>query len=86
MGKKFERCVKKVRESSKKVNPYAVCKASINISRELRIGTNIEMKEHGFPIVISKKIARDHIKEFPKYYTHRRYGLIVIEKMMRKIK
>lgn len=30
MPKKLDRCVRKVRKSSPKVNPYAVCKASIN--------------------------------------------------------
>lgn len=69
MGKKFERCVKKVRHKSKKVNPYAVCKSSINMSRELKIGTMIERKEHGFSYAISKKIARDHIRENRNYYS-----------------
>lgn len=54
--------------------------------RELDTGTRIERKEHGFSIPISRKIAMDHIKEFSKYYTHKRYGLIVIEKKMKKLK
>lgn len=58
-------------------------KVAIN-RRELKIGTRIERKEHGFNIKISKKIAMDHIKEYPQYYTHKRYGLIVIEKKMKR--
>lgn len=54
--------------------------------RELAIGTMIEKKEHGFNLIISRKIAMDHIKESPKYYTHNRYGLIAIEKKLKKLK
>ena len=54
--------------------------------RELEIGTRIEKREHGFNSRISRKIARDHIEENPKYYTHRKYGLIVIEKKLGKFK
>lgn len=53
--------------------------------RELDIGTRIERKEHGFSLAISRKIARDHIEEFPKYYTHKKYGLIAIEKLMKRL-
>lgn len=52
--------------------------------KELRIGTMIEKKEHGFCMRISRKIAMDHIQEIPKYYTDKKYGLIAIEKKMRK--
>lgn len=52
--------------------------------RELDIGTRIERKEHGFNLQNSRKIAMDHIREFPRYYTDKRYGLIVIEKKMKK--
>ena len=58
------------------------------IEKELKIGTAVEKREHGFSIIISRKIARDHIKEFLKYkrlyYTDKKYGLIIIEKKMRK--
>lgn len=54
--------------------------------RELEIGTRIEHKEHKFSIPVSRKIAHDHIKEFPTYYTHKTLGLIAIEKRMRKLK
>jgi len=54
--------------------------------KELEIGTKIEKKEHGFSMAISRKIALDHIKEFPKYYTDKRYGLIIIEKKLRNKK
>lgn len=88
MGKKLERCVKEVKKKSKNINPYAVCRASLNksIKRELEIGTRIERKEHGFNLNISRKIAKDHIKEFSKYYTHKTYGLIAIEKKLKKLK
>lgn len=88
MGEKFERCVKKVKIENKRVNPYAICHASFNksIKRELDIGTRIERKEHGFNLKISKKIAMDHIREFSKYYTHRIYGLIALEKRMKRLK
>lgn len=52
--------------------------------RELDIGTRIERKEHGFCVRISRKIARDHIEEFPKYYTDKKYGLIAAEKKMKR--
>lgn len=54
--------------------------------RELDIGTRIERREHGFSIAVSRKIARDHIEEYPRYYTDKRYGLIVVEKNMTKRK
>ena len=50
--------------------------------RELDIGTRIERREHGFSITVSRKIARDHIERYPRYYTDKRYGLIVTEKRM----
>ena len=53
--------------------------------RELDIGTRIERKEHGFNLRISRKIAMDHIKENPRYYTHKKYGIIAIEKKFKKI-
>lgn len=58
--------------------------AMVVSKRELEIGTRIERKEHGFNIRISRKIARDHIEEFPRYYTDNKYGLIAIEKKMKK--
>lgn len=88
MDKGLERCIKKVKKKINRVNPYAVCRASMNksIKREIDIGTRTERKEHGFNLRISRKIAMDHIKETPKYYTDKRYGLIAIEKKMRKLK
>jgi len=53
--------------------------------KELEIGTKIEKEEHGYSNIISRKIATDHIKEFPKYYTDKKYGLIAIEKKMKKV-
>ena len=54
--------------------------------RELEIGTRVESKEHGFNLRISRKIAMDHIKEFSKYYTHKVYGLIAIDKKIKSLK
>ena len=65
---------------SKKIN-RCVGKA---FERELRIGTRVEKIEHLFSIAVSRKIALDHIREFPKYYTDAKYGLITIEKKMKK--
>jgi len=54
--------------------------------RELIIGTRIEM-EHArlFPKAVQRKMARkiaqDHIKEFPQYYSK---GLIPMEKKLKK--
>lgn len=45
-------------------------KVAIN-RRELEIGTRIEKREHGFNLRISRKIAMDHIKGHPKYYTRK---------------
>lgn len=57
-----------------------------NRKRELKIGTKIEL-EHArlFPKRLqkpmAKKIAQDHIKEFPCYYTK---GLIPMERKLRR--
>ena len=85
MPKKIERCVRRVKKKSPVVNPYAVCRASVmkTTARELTIGTRIEKKEHGFNMKISRKIAMDHIKEHPRYYTDKKYGIVVIEKKMK---
>lgn len=50
--------------------------------RELKIGQKIEM-EHTKSKKVALKIAKQHICEFPKYYTK---GLIPMEKKLRKIK
>lgn len=54
--------------------------------KELYIGIKIERKEHGFNLRISRKIAMDHIKEFSRYYTDKKYGLIAIEKRVKRLK
>lgn len=36
--------------------------------KELKMGIEIE-KEHTDDIQLAKKISKDHLKEFPKYYT-----------------
>jgi hypothetical protein len=49
-----------------------------DIKKELSIGTKIEM-EHTDDKEEAKKIAMDHIKEIPDYYTDSEYGIIAIE-------
>lgn len=61
------------------------CAMGIN-KRELEIGTRIEKREHGFNLRISRKIAMDHIKEFGRYYTHKTYGLIALEKKLKRLR
>lgn len=51
-----------------------------NIKKELGIGWKIEL-EHGLGKKKAKKIAMDHIKEFPCYYSK---GLIPMEKRLKK--
>jgi len=50
--------------------------------KELRLGREIEM-EHGLGRKMALKIAKDHLKEFPCYYTK---GLIPMEKKLKKLK
>ena len=70
-----------------------------NIKKELKIGTKIETehrntinwlkglveKNNKFPTnkEIQASIAREHIKEFPNYYTK---GIIIMEKRLKKSK
>jgi hypothetical protein len=59
-----------------------------NFDKELKLGENIEL-EHAknFPKskqkLMARKIAKDHIKEFPCYYSK---GLIPLEKKLTKLK
>lgn len=57
-----------------------------NRRKELKIGRKIEMEHaHLFPkqlrTKMASKIAKDHIKEFPCYYSK---GLVQMEKMLKK--
>lgn len=52
-----------------------------DIKKELKIGTKIEM-EHTKSKKVAKRIAIDHLKEFPRYYTK---GLIPMEKRLKKL-
>jgi len=57
-----------------------------NINKELKLGTKIEMEHKSlFPKNIQKimaeKIAKQHIKEFPCYYSK---GLIKMENKLRR--
>jgi len=60
--------------------------ARCNKKKELKIGTKAEM-EHAklFPknlqLSMAKRIAKDHIKEFPCYYSK---GLIPLERRLKK--
>ena len=49
--------------------------------KELKLGTKIEM-EHTRSKRIAKKIACDHLREFPKYYSK---GLIPMERRLKKL-
>ena len=58
-----------------------------NLKKELRIGKKIELEHAGlFPKNLQKKmtikIAKDHIKEYPCYYSK---GLIPMEKKLIKL-
>lgn len=59
-----------------------------NKNKQLRIGISIEMEHaHNFPKnlrkVMAKRIASDHIKEFPCYYSK---GLLPMESKLRRLK
>ena len=51
-------------------------------NKELEIGTKIEM-EHTNSRVVAMKIAIDHLREFPNYYTK---GLLKMEKRLQDSK
>lgn len=51
-------------------------------NKELKIGEKVEL-EHGLGKKMAIKIAKDHIKEFPCYYSR---GLIPMEKKLRRMK
>jgi len=48
--------------------------------KELKIGTKIEL-EHTKSLVRAMKIAKDHLREYPNYYTK---GLIPMEKKLKR--
>ncbi len=49
---------------------------------ELKIGTRIEM-EHTKSKKVAEKIAKDHLREFNKYYT---LGVLPMEKRLKKLR
>lgn len=49
--------------------------------QELKIGSRIEM-EHTKSKRLATKIAKDHFREFPNYYTK---GLVPMEKKLKKL-
>lgn len=61
------------KESNKRIN-----------KKELEKGAKIEM-EHTKKKSVAKKIAADHLKEFPKYYNNKT-GLPAMEKRLKKNK
>lgn len=48
--------------------------------KELAAGTEIESKEHGVSRAAGKRIAKDHLDEFPRYYSY----LIGMEERMQE--
>lgn len=52
------------------------------IKKELKIGTKIEM-EHTNSKKVAQKIATDHLKEFPHYYTK---GILPMESKLKRNK
>lgn len=50
--------------------------------KELAIGKKVEM-EHTKSTKVAERIAKQHLCEFPKYYSK---GLIPMEKRLRRIK
>ena len=50
--------------------------------KELKIGTRVEL-EHTKSLKRARKIAMDHLKEYPCYYTK---GLIPMERKLKKLK
>jgi hypothetical protein len=52
-----------------------------NYFSELKIGKKIEM-EHGLGKPMAQKIAQDHLKEFPCYYSR---GLLPMERKLRQL-
>ena len=92
IGKEFSKAamstgvtdLKKIRfsESTKKLSEKDIAdlhnKDIKDIKKEISIGTTIEM-EHTDDKEEAKKIAMDHIKEVPDYYTDSEYGIIAIE-------
>lgn len=53
-----------------------------NIEKELKIGQKIEL-EHHVSLKRARKIAMDHLKEFPCYYS---VGLLPMEARLKKLK
>ncbi len=51
------------------------------ITKELRIGTKIELEHTRFRKV-AEKITKDHLREFPRYYTR---GILPMEKRLKKL-
>ncbi len=48
----------------------------MTLKRQLKIGTKVEAREHRVNKRYGRKIAKDHLKEHPKYYTKlRKCGL-----------
>lgn len=67
------------------LNKMAKTKRKVNIERfnkrELAIGSRIEM-EHTKSKRVATRIAKDHLREYPKYYSK---GLIPMERKLKKL-
>ncbi|NTU69816.1 hypothetical protein HGB13_03295 [bacterium] len=59
-------------------------KKKTEIKKELKVGTRMEM-EHTKNRKKAKKIAKDHLKEFPNYYNNKT-GLPAMERRLKKKK
>jgi hypothetical protein len=71
-SRKTKMTEEQLRDFCRKSNPFIA-------ERQIRIGTKHEL-EHTTDRAIARKIACDHLKEDPKYYTH----LAKMEKMYKK--
>lgn len=56
-----------------------------DIKKEIEIGKKIESEHVGSDMKKAEEIARDHISEFPDYYSNKRYGVKAVEKKMKKL-
>ena len=79
-SQRYESCVLQVK-GEKGYNPYAVCRSSVYEKNskysksDLRKGTKIELEDkHTSNPFVAEKIAKDHLKENPNYYSYSNSG------------
>jgi len=66
MPKKFDRCVRKVRKRSPKVNPYAVCRASISKKKPRAGFTSLGERGLDKYTTLSSKAMRQYKQNYEK--------------------